>query len=290
LAGASVSAISGSGVSESYGVYGLNVTGLSLADTFAGPVTAGAPSLEVRQRQLSDATPVPPFLDDRRAVIPLVNGGVLEVTRDPGVATYWMDRSVPDLEMLHPWLVPAVAVMSSWHQRFAFHGGLISARGKALGMMAEREGGKSTLLAWIALQTPMTVMADDLIVAQGNEVHAGPRCIDLRPASLEILPSTATGTVVRDEDRLRLAVPPGPAVAELVGFVVLEWGGTTALERVTPSDRLPALLPHTSIAGVSSRPDGVLALTHYPTWRLTRPRSPDSLSDCADMVRDLLDT
>lgn len=227
-------------------------------------------------------------LYDDRAVMPLLDDGVLEVARDPAVAVYRHPRRLSDEEMLHPWLVPAAATVSAWHGRRVLHGGLVSSGGRAVAVVGDKEGGKSTLLAWMALSSSLSVMADDLVVFDGDTAFAGPRCIDLRPGAIAHLPSTAGAERVRGDTRWRLPLPAAPATSRLVGIVVLEWGSQTRLTAVPPSQRLARLLPHALTEGIPLGTAGVLGFTRYRSWVLSRPRRWDALEASAAALAGLL--
>jgi hypothetical protein len=270
------------------GVYGLNVLGLGSASTYTGEPLSDSPILKVQQH-IGEAPPgLQSRLFDDRAVMPLLENGFLEVTRDPAIATFTMPRTLSDDELLHPWLVPAAATVNAWHGRRVLHGGIISDGHRALAIVGAKEGGKSTLLAWLALGAGLQVMADDLVVFDGDVVFAGPRCIDLRPASVPQLPDVPGAKVVRDGTRLRLPLPGTPETAELVGIVVLAWAADSAIEPVRPADRLAEILPHALTEGVPLGTAGVLGFAKYRMWRLTRPKDWTALAGSAQLLQELL--
>jgi hypothetical protein len=201
-----------------------------------------------------------------------------------------MPRTLSPEELLHPWLVPAAATVSAWHGRRVLHGGLVSDGKNALAIVGDKEGGKSTLLAWLALEAGLMVMCDDLVVFDGDVVFAGPRCIDLRPTSVPHLPIVAGSTMVRDGSRLRLPLPGAPPTAALIGLVVLEWSAETGTRAVPPNERLTHILPHALTEGVPLGTSGILGFARYRMWRLMRPRNWDSLVASAELVRELLAT
>lgn len=229
-------------------------------------------------------------LVDGAATIPLLDGGWLQVTREPSLATYHLTRTISDEEMLHPWLVPAAATVNAWHGRSVMHGGLVGCQGRALAVIGDKEGGKSTLLAWLALEAGLDVLADDLVVFSGDLAFAGPRSIDLRPAAVQLLGGTRGARAVRDGTRHRLVLPDAGPSAQLVGLVVLEWhDGPPRLVPVPVAQRLPVLLPHALVEGVPLGEDGILAFARHRTWRLQRPRRWDVMPSCADLLREALD-
>jgi hypothetical protein len=272
------------------GVYGLEIVGLGDVSRYSGSPLPGSPIMTVQQRIGYPEPGIESRLYGDHAVIPLIENGLLEVFREPAVASYVMPRTLSAEELLHPWLVPAAATVNGWHGRRVLHGGIVTNGTRALAVVGDKEGGKSTLLAWLALQSNLCVMADDLVVFDGDVVFAGPRCIDLRPASLAHLPEVVGTTLVRDASRYRLPLPATPQKAELVGLVVLEWSSETAVHAVAPRDRLTRILPHAMTEGVTPGVAGVLGFASYRMWRLARPRRWASLQAATDIIAGLLET
>jgi hypothetical protein len=273
-------------------VYGLSVTGLDPA-TGAGPDRVDArpaadPQLHVTRRVGRALNPAEISYSDDKVVLSLIDEGQVVIEREPAVASYLLPYEISDDELLHPWLVPAVATISSWLGRRVLHGGLVGADGRAVALVADKEGGKSTLLSWLALNTDLDVLADDLVVVDGDTAFAGPRCIDLRRPTVDNLPVAGRVSVVRDGTRWRLSLPPAPPTVTLVGVVVLEWGQETGLHPVRPTERLAALLPHAIGHDLPPGRSGILGFASYPAWRLSRPKTWDALPASADLIRLLL--
>lgn len=272
------------------GVYGLNVTGLGDVSRYAGAPLAGSPTLSVQQR-IGEAPPdAESRLSQDRAIIPLIENGLLEVSREPAVASFTMPRLRSCDELLHPWLVPAAATVSAWHGRRVLHGGLVTNGEQAVAIVGEKEGGKSTLLATLAFAAGLGVMCDDLVVFDGHLVFAGPSCIDLRPAAVAHLPDVVGSSLVRDGTRLRVPVPKTSPTARLLGVVVLEWSEQTGIRPVPPSERLPKILPHALVEGIPAGVSGVLGFAQYRMWRLSRPREWAALETSAKLIRELLES
>lgn len=273
------------------GVYGLDVVGLGDVSRYAGTPLPGSPVLTVQQRIGAPPPDAEGRINDDRAVIPLIENGLLEISRAPAIASFVTSRQLSPEELLHPWLVPAAATVNAWHGRRVLHGGLVGDGKCALGLIGDKEAGKSTLLAWLAFEAGLAVMCDDLVVLDDDTVFCGPRCIDLRPSSVPYLPDVVGATLVRDDTRLRLPLPEMPATAQLSGFVVLEWSERTErteLCAVSAADRLPNILPHAFTEGIPAGVAGVLGFAQYRMWRLRRPRSWSSLAASATLLRELL--
>lgn len=270
------------------GVYGLHITGLGDVSAYAGGPMSGSPRLAV-EREIGTRSPdCESQLHEDRAVIALIDDGVVHIRRDPPLARFVLPHPLSDDELLHPWLVPAAATTSAWNGRRVLHGGLVTDGSRAVAVVGDKEGGKSTLLAWLAVRSELLVLSDDLVVAEGDVVFAGPRLIDLRPGSLPHLPEAAGARLVRGGTRHRLSLPPGPARVELIGIVVLAWAEETSLDPVGPAGRLPLLLPHALTGGVPLGASGVLGFAGYRTWRLQRPRRWESMPQTLDLLTGLL--
>lgn len=78
------------------------------------------------------------MLTDYRAVVPLVEGGLVEMERASGHVVCTAPRPIPDREILHPWLVPAAATISAWHGRRGLHGGAVTDGVHAIALVWER--------------------------------------------------------------------------------------------------------------------------------------------------------
>ena len=109
----------------------------------------------------------------------------------------------PD-ELVHPYLGAAASVFSRWAGREVFHAGAFICGGLAWAVVGGREAGKSSLLAALAARQ-LPVLADDLVITDGQDAFCGPRTIDLRrpiPGSSEPV------TPARGASRWRVSLPP----------------------------------------------------------------------------------
>ena len=282
---------------DAMSVYGLAVTGLGCEVGAFGVRSAsdgppGMPVLHVQQRLLTDHVPRFRSLNDHAAEVPLIESSWLSISRGPAAtATFQTTRVLDRAELLHPWLVPAAATVNVWNGRKVFHGGIVSDGECAVAIVGGKEAGKSSLLAWASAQPDLFVMADDLVVADGRTIFAGPSTVDLRLTSLAHLPNGTPGScLVRGDTRARLVVPSGPPTAHLVGVVVLTWSTVPALELrpVQPADRLGHLLPHAMIGALPLGHAGVLDIVRYPTWQLSRPRDWVHMPEALTSLRSIL--
>jgi hypothetical protein len=186
-------------------------------------------------------------------------------------------RRVPDDELVHPLLAPAAMHFAAWLGHAAFHGGAFVRHGRAFGVLAERNHGKSTTLARLAA-SGIPVLVDDALVVDNGIALAGPRCIDLRPEAV----SDDSLESVRGDGRRRLRLPPIEPSYPLGGVFVLRWDDELSLEPLPPSERLIALARH--CRPEVGRTPALLELSRLPVWRVQRPRDPASLDDVCDRL------
>ena len=278
-------------------VYGLAVTGLgSAAHHLCAPgperSEVAPPALRVRceLREPPTVETRPQVFDSEHAETALIESGWLSISRSPvPTATFRLTRELSPAELLHPWLVPAAAAASIWQGHKVLHGGVVCAGSLAVAVVGDKDGGKSSLLAWASTYPGLHVLADDLVVINNEKVYAGPRCIDLRAAALPHLPlHDRDAEQVRGGTRTRLILPPGPTAARLVGIVVLAWADELSLEPVPVVDRLGTLLPHAMIGSLPAGHGGVLDFVRFPTWRLSRPRDWAKMPAAVESLRDIL--
>ena len=268
------------------GVYGFAVQGIAPRAQLMVPVDPSAPTLGVHR--VADNSCFRGLSNYVRSG--LVGGGEVGMNLESGDAYYVLPRDIPDDEMLHPWLAPAVIWRAHLVGRFVIHGGLVAIGTRAVAVVGQREAGKSSLTAWAATSGAFSVLADDSIVVEGRRVFAGPRCIDLRPSALSLFEKRVPMTPARDRTRYRVDLPPCSSVAELIGIVVLSWGPELAFRRVEPTARLPLLLEHLAVIE-TDRPttDRLLDLAAIPTWILERPRDFGMLDQTLDCLAKIFD-
>jgi hypothetical protein len=163
------------------------------------------------------------------------------------------------------------------------HGGaFVDDRGGAWAVLGDRGAGKSSLLASLAL-AGRDVVADDLLVLDGGDCFAGPRCVDLRPDAVAELGLGALPSV-RSTERRRLVLAPCPGRFALRGCIYLEWGERVAAEEMTPGEHLGPLTAQRRVAGLGANIEQLLGLSGLPAFRLRRPRGHGSM----DATRDAL--
>lgn len=276
-----------SAVGSATGAYGLRIEGLEGASQLLVPVCDRSPTLRIRREVMSPRSTAE-FLDDAKAELVLRDGGRILVEREPASATFETPQPLGDSTLVHPYLAPVAAVVSHWLERISFHGGAFETDGRAWALLGDREAGKSSTLAHLAVGKTR-VLADDMTVIDDGEVLPGPRSVDLREEAAEQLgvgePIGRVGA--RDRWRVQIDSTPAPARVPLAGFVFLEWGDDVELVRVPPADRVRRLAVHLGVRVPLRDPATLMPLAALPGFVLERPRDWGALADAAALLRSI---
>jgi hypothetical protein len=272
-----------------HGAYGLALTGLRSDPLALGlvpiPDAVDVPLIRVRCVREDGPRPADHALDEQRATLLLIADEWATMDRAEGDVVFHVRQDVPEPDLVHPYLAAPIGLVAQWHGRLAFHAGGVVVNGRAWAVLGDKGAGKTTTLAHLA-QRGMGVVADDLFVLAGDEVFAGPRCLDLRPASVPTLGSAVQGQIVREGERLRMPLDPLDWSLPFGGCVVLREGAEVAARSVGAAQRLGALTPQ----WMWGHHDGVAlldVLTH-PMIELERPLRWDALPEALDMLTDVL--
>ncbi|MGC5290929.1 hypothetical protein [Micromonospora sp. DT231] len=263
------------------GVYGLRVHGLDEVSELppAEGAALGWPAVRVGQVDVPPPPPVP--LDDRRGTRILADGRTLAVDRLRGTATFYGPPLAADV-LAHPYLAPVATTVNRWAGRETFHSGAFLLAGRAWAVLGPRTAGKSSLLAALAARG-VPILTDDILVVDGVDAFAGPRCVDLR----QPVPGVGLPTrPVRAGDRLRVALPPIAPHVRLGGWLFLRWGATVTLPRLPGAALLARLARQRSFGQLPSDPAALLSLAALPAWELTRPRDWAALDDTHRLLAD----
>jgi hypothetical protein len=121
-------------------------------------------------------------------------------------------------------------------------------------------------------------MTDDVMVVQGRSALAGPRCIDLRRETAELLGRGEALGMVGLRERWRMPIGPVEASLEIGGWIVLEWGDGVEVDEVAgPGERMETLAANLSLRLPPADPANLLDLAALPMLRLRRPQRLDAL-------------
>jgi hypothetical protein len=253
------------------GAYGLRLEGAEAAASLFVTAPRSWPAFRLRSR-IGTAAPGGEHVSDDHARLLLRSGGEIEIDRRTADVLFTVPEEIGPQALVHPYLAPAAAVIARWLGRESFHGGAFVADGRVWGTLGERESGKSSLLAWLALRGE-TVVCDDMLVVAGGSAFAGPRSVDLRRETAEELGAGEPRGVIGARERWR--VPLGPIEPELPlgGWIFLEWGDELRVQPVEPGERLARLLHHRGVRLPPASHEALLGLAALPALELVRPRS-----------------
>jgi hypothetical protein len=264
-----------------FGAYGFRLAGLGRDLLLA--VDAAWPAIELRRVQ-GEASARRESLSDESAHVLLRNGGEVVLQRAPAVATFVVPFALGDAELVHPYLAPAAAVFGRWQGRESFHGGGFLVDGAAFGVLGGRRAGKSSLLAYLALQG-LAIVADDVLLTDGSTVWAGPRAIDLREETARELGAGDALGKIGLRERWRLTVPAIDPLVLLGGWVLPTWGDELMVRRLPARELLARLAEHRAVLPPGD-PGLLLRLAGFPGWELRRPRSWALLAEAAELLRE----
>jgi hypothetical protein len=207
-----------------------------------------------------------------------------------GTAVSWTGPWAPhDPDALvHPLLSVMVCAATLERGGDCFHAGAVLTPDGLVAVLAGSGGGKTSTLAWLATRRGLDVFTDDHLNVHDGVAHAGPRCLDLRPAAATGLGLVGRSRPVRLAGRRRLELgPPAVLRAPVVRTVVLEWAPAPAAVRVVavpPRDRLAILATHRTAQADPGDLTVPLALAALPMVRLVRPRTFDCMDEVARVV------
>lgn len=266
------------------GAYGLRLEGVEAAASLFVTAPASWPRFRV-SAAVGEAGAGSEHATDDHARLVLRTGGEIEIDRAAGEVRFTLPRELGPHALVHPYLAPAAAIIARWLGRESFHGGAFAAGGQVWGVLGERELGKSSLLAWLALHGDPVVSDDMLIVADGT-AFAGPRSVDLRRETAEQLGTGEALGVVGQRERWRVTLPAVEPELPFRGWVFLAWGDAVEVRPVEPSERLARLLLHRGVRLPPPDHEAFLAFADLPALELVRPRRWDSVADAGERLLD----
>jgi hypothetical protein len=276
------------------GAYGLRIRGLEEARDLLVPAPPSWPLIEIERVFVEGGAAAEPEGDRSTlrftaagAVIQLAAGGTVAIDRDARTARFATPAPVGDHELVHPYLGTVAAVFATWLGRECFHAGCFAADGGAWALLAEREGGKSSLLAWLALQG-VSIVSDDILVLEGGRAYAGPRSIDLREEPARRLGVGEALGVVGVRKRWRQRTDPAPSGLPLRGWILLAWGPELSVLPLPAAERLATLASQVAIARPPDDPRVLLDLAALPAFELRRPRGWETFDGAGARLLELV--
>ena len=271
---------------DSVGAYGIRLSGLEAARALLVPAAADWPSFGLVNRVEPGPYDEIERISSRSAELRLHTGGKIFIDRSPGRAEFVTPRPLSSEELVHPYLAPVATIVAHWHDRESVHAGGFALDGRVWGVVGDRESGKSSTLARLALDG-VTVVSDDLLVLQHTRVFAGPRAIDLREEPAHNLGVGTSIGVAGGRERWRLRLGPVPEELELVGWIHLAWGDRVEAVPLKGGERVERLFNQRGARLPSLSPEVLLDLASLPSWEVRRPHAWETLGESAECLREL---
>ena len=269
------------------GAYGFRVSGVPQARSLLVDAPGGWPALDLAVRITSEASPTADRVDAVSAAVRLRAGGWAELDRASSSVVFCMSERPSDEALVHPHLAAPAIVAAHWLGRESFHAGAFMLGGAAWVVLADKDSGKSSLLASLAL-TGVSVIADDVVILADRTVMAGPRSIDLRGEASRALGQGRSLGRVGLRERWRMSLDPVAPEVPLAGWITLSWGERVVVQPISGSRRLEALLAHRAIRLAPPEPKLMLELPSLPMFELSRPRRWDLADQATRTVLEAL--
>jgi hypothetical protein len=276
--------------SPAVGAYGLKLCDVPQATELLVPAPESWVGWRLAQRppRESDAARAVMVGPDD-AFVELSGGGWVELDRRAGRSTLILPARPADREMVHPYLAATAAICARWRGWSCVHSGGIVVDGGAWGVLGDKGAGKSSTVAWFALESDAGVLCDDVLVIDSDgRALAGPRCIDLREDAAGHFGAGEALGVVGARERWRMRLEQVQETVPLRGWVELAWGDDLALERLGPTELLPAIVRNFSVRLMPPNAEALMDMAALPAWRLTRPRRFETLPDAATLLLDAI--
>ncbi|RMB77393.1 hypothetical protein AYK61_13805 [Rhodococcus sp. SBT000017] len=197
--------------------------------------------------------------------------GYVHIDRKRSVTTVRQGKFPVRDAYVHPLLASTALMVAEWNQRLVFHGGaFLDSAGYVWGVLGDREHGKSSFLGW-CVANGVEVFSDDLVVTDGHQVLAGPRCIDLRQSAAEHFGVGVDIGVVGTRRRWRVQLDDGVASAPLGGWIALKWG-ETSVRAMTAQERVAMLIANRGISVGQNHQVPWLNSISAPAFEFRRPQ------------------
>jgi len=269
------------------GAYGLRLGGQAPRSGLLTATPADAPKILINR--VVGTIDLSNHVDADTASVPLLDGGGLQLDRAARTALITTAHHLTDDELAHPYLAPIAAVHSHWLGRAAFHAGAIVVADQAWGVIGEREAGKSTLLAAVHAAGGV-VLADDLLVMDGDIVYSGPRTLDLREEAAGWFPEARSLGVAGARERWRLDLGAAPTRVPLGGWIVPSWARELSITQLPGAAAAHHIAPARSVTGLAIDPGAFLEAAARPAVEFSRPREMGKLSAGVETLLTELET
>lgn len=267
------------------GAYGLRLDGVDAARDLLVEADLSWPRVALGSR-VEASTVEQEWVRPDSAVLRLKTGGHIELDRTAEEAVFVVDRVLSAEELVHPYLAPVAAVMAHWLGRESIHAGAFAVDGGVIGVVGERESGKSSTLARLALDD-VEIVCDDMLVLEGSRVLAGPRSLDLREEPARRLGVGSSIGKAGARERWRLRLGDVQRDLQVKGWVHLAWGERVEAIPLEGGERVARLLAQRGARLPSTDPSVLLDLAALPSWEVRRPADWSSLRETADCLREL---
>jgi len=266
------------------GAYGLEFNGLTReTEALIGTSSVDDPPVQVAvvdSSGVAEATQV--YIDAHRAHL-LLAEGMVTIDRAPVLTvTFALGRHLSGEALVHPYLAFPAAVISSWLGRPALHAGAFVNGDSAVGVMADKAGGKSSTMACIA-RGGGEVLTDDLLVLNTGCALAGPRAVDLREDVAAQFACRHLG-IVGARERWRISLPGCRPRARLRAIVALAWSDRLMVESLPVGERVRRLIDACALGPGRIEPGGLMELATLPMWLVSRPRDLGCLDEVVELM------
>jgi hypothetical protein len=272
----------GEAVAGRVGAYGLHLPDLAGSGRL-GEAPSDWLDWRIRAETATADAAAEEVIDDERALVHHEHAGWAHLDRRRARTDLQLLQSPSPESLVHPLLASTAIIANHWAGRPAFHAGAFVLGGEVWGVLGARDDGKSSTLAWLS-QLHHEVLADDVLVLDGDTALAGPRCIDLRAGAAAHLGIGDELATTGGRERWRVGLPAVTPQVPFCGWITLAWAPTTAVRPLAFSDRLPLLLRARALPTLRGQEDRWLQLASKPFVRFSRPRRWDALPAAVDTL------
>jgi hypothetical protein len=212
----------------------------------------------------------------------LTAGGLLEIKWPYSINLTLPTSPAPEF-VVQPFLATAASCVAVHTGKQAFHAGAIVVDGGAWAIFGDKGAGKSTTLGRLH-QMGVGILTDDVLICDGLDALAGPRCIDLRVEPAQYLNMGEDFGIVGLRERWRVYLDASPVRVPLRGWIHLDWADENAVRSVPVVERLPLLYQNQSLRLPVHDPAAFMAFASLPTYQWSRQRSWEQLDGAIDLL------